>query len=290
MWTVRSLALLAAVGVANGLIADMDACRAECYTNIKNQAGQYACGADDMACLCANEGWGWAIHDCAKNSCEAGLKPTIVGEVSSVCQAGGFAFAAAAALAANDATAAPTPTPSPTVTPPAEQPTTAAQTPATTEVLPESTSTELPSSTTLETSTTAPATATEASHTSSATHSSSPSGTAAESEATSEAPIDSAAPPAGLPEAAKIGIGVGVGAAVLALIGVGICIFLRNRHVTKEPESITDRYKISPPMPSREQHPYMHNNSSSEYDLGSAELKGTRYDDLTEGQQPRQMV
>ncbi|KAK4189682.1 hypothetical protein QBC35DRAFT_450123 [Podospora australis] len=296
MWTVRSLALLAISSVAQGLVQDLQPCGQTCWNNVKNQAATYSCGADDIACLCAVEAWGWGIHDCASQDCPPGYKTTVMAEVNSECASRGVPFIAAAAISAKDGEVAPPTTPATTEQPaptetPTEQPTAAAET-STTEALPETTNTEVPSSsaTTFETSTTAPATATEASHTASETHSSATSSTAAGSAATSEAPAHSDAPSGGLPEAAKIGIGVGVGAAVLALLGVGVCIFLRNRHATKKPASVTDRYNISPPMPSKEQHPYMHNNSSSEYDLGNSELKGIRYDDMTEGQQPRQMV
>ncbi|KAK0661604.1 hypothetical protein QBC41DRAFT_235840 [Cercophora samala] len=284
MLTLRSLALLsAASGLALALdIGTLDPCAHNCLLT----APTYDCPASQYACLCPNVDWGIAIRNCVRDSgaCAADYEPALMGALRAGCSAVGAPFPAGDIPADPPAeTPAPEPTPA--------EPTTDA--PAAAEPTPTETPTENPgeeaTSTAVETSPTAESTA---EGTSTPTESPSKSSSGDEAEETNEAPEDEGAP-AGLPEAAKIGIGVGVGAAVLALIGVGACIFLRNRHVdkTSDDSSGADRYKISPPMPSREQNPYNHGNNSSDYDIGANELeiKSYRYDDMTEGKQPKPM-
>ncbi|KAK0744721.1 hypothetical protein B0T21DRAFT_407804 [Apiosordaria backusii] len=282
MLTLRSLALLS---VAGGLVQALDIATLDpCAHNCLLTAPTFDCPASQYACLCPKADWGFAVRDCAVQACGAAYETALMAALTTGCSAVGAPFPAGEAAAATpptETTAEPAPAEPTTEVPPAAEPTTTES--PTAKLDEEVTSTAVESSPTAEST---------AEPTTTPTGSPGKSSSADESAETSEAPEDEGAP-AGLPEAAKIGIGVGVGAAVLALIGVGACIFLRNRHVDKKDDSSSgaDRYKISPPMPSREQNPYNHGNNSSDYDIGANELeiKSYRYDDMTEGKQPKPM-
>ncbi|KAK4174997.1 hypothetical protein QBC36DRAFT_190910 [Triangularia setosa] len=288
MLSLRSLALLtvAGGGLVQALdIANIDPCAHSCLLS----APTFDCPASQYACLCPKADWGFAIRDCAlrENVCPPDYEPALMAALSAGCSAVGAPFPAGDTSAATPPVETTTPEPTPaeptTDAAPAAEPTTTES--PTAQLDQEATSTAAESSPTGESTAVEPTTT--------PTGSPSKSSSADETEETSEIPKDEETP-AGLPEAAKIGIGVGVGAAVLALIGVGVCIFLRNRHVDKKSNdsaSGADRYKISPPMPSREQNPYNHGNNSSDYDIGANELeiKSYRYDDMTEGKQPKPM-
>ncbi|KAK4205510.1 hypothetical protein QBC40DRAFT_249111 [Triangularia verruculosa] len=281
MLTLRSLALLS---VAGGLVHALDMNNLDaCAHNCLFTAPTFDCPASQYACLCPKADWGYAVVNCAIDSgaCPADYKPALLAAMKTGCTDVGAPFPPAdEAAAAPPAETTPEPT---TDVPPGAEPT-PTETP-TANPDEEATSTAVESSPTAEST---------AETTTTPTGSPSKSSSADEAEKTTEDPSEDEGAPAGLPEAAKIGIGVGVGAAVLALVGVGACIFLRNRQVDKSSDdsSGADRYKISPPMPSREQNPYNHGNNSSDYDIGGAnelEIKSYRYDDMTEGKQPKPM-
>jgi hypothetical protein len=276
---VRALTVLslAAFASAQQSLENVDACGQQCYTDALNRAGQFACAAMDFNCLCGVQNWYFDIRDCAKG-CPPEYDTVVTNAVSAMC--------ATATLPPG----APVPT-SETTTEAAAPSTTEAPTQAPAE----STSSSPETSTTSaasDSSTTSPAESTDSASSTNVTPvpskavTSSASTSAAGAAATSDSSED--AGPAGITEAAKIGIGIGVTAAVLALLAVAACIFLRKRRARQAPTQM-DRFKISQPMPSDE-HAYTHNNNS-DYDIGGdLEMKSRRYEDMLPREEPRQMV
>lgn len=277
---VRALTVLslAAFASAQQSLEGVDACGQQCYTDALNKAGQYACAAMDFNCLCGVPDWFFSMRDCTKGNCPPEYDVVVTNAASAMC--------ATATLPPG----APAPTSETTTEAPAPS-----TTEAPTEAPAESTTANPETSTTSdasESSTTSPAESTDSTSSTNATPvpskavTSSASTSAAGAAATSNSSEE--AGPAGITEAAKIGIGIGVTAAVLALLAVAACIFLRKRRARQAPTQM-DRFKISQPMPSDE-HAYTHNNNS-DYDIGGdLEMKSRRYEDMLPREEPRQMV
>ncbi|KAK4222167.1 hypothetical protein QBC38DRAFT_100143 [Podospora fimiseda] len=275
MVTMYSLLLLLVAVVTTALdVSSLDGCGQTCVTTQMNNAGAFACGADDLVCLCAKVDWGNGIRDCALETC-GGVEPQIWGFISGHCQAVGVPIAAAPAaplpgpnLEATPTPAAPTPTPTPDTiaTTPVETPTT----PATPVPTPSEASSSI-----------SPISTPTSSH----------SGPAATSSAADDDDTEPAAND-GMSVGQVAGLTVGMIAVVVAFFGVGFFLFMRKRRAGGDKEkAAADRYNISPPVPP--QGPYMHENASSVYEGthgSNNDLKAFRYEEMVPRVQPLQMV
>ncbi|KAL2260245.1 hypothetical protein VTK26DRAFT_5827 [Humicola hyalothermophila] len=292
MLVLRSLGLLSLAVLASAQMEGLDNCATVCWNEAMGKVGDWGCAANDWPCICGKGELMTSLDTCGIAQCPAGIAPEIVGKAHSFC-ATAATLPPGVPVPSEEPSAEPTPEPGPTTEPPAPT-----STPEPSSEVPPTSSAESEASvtsSTVETSTTSSSvesTSTAAvgvvtTAASTQTSSASASHAAATSEAPEASPGES-----GLSQAAKIGIGIGAGAALLALLGVGAFLFFRTRRSKQVPPSMSNRYKISHPMPNQE-HAYTYNQNNSEYDIGASselESKSRRYEDMLPREEPRQMV